>query len=291
MEPGDFEEALDALDGEDGVRGLLVTSAKPVFIVGADITEFTSLFGASKEEIKPFTGANNANLNRLASLPYPSCVAINGFAMGGGLEICLACDFRVMSTAAKVGLPETKLGIYPGWGGTIRLSRLIGADNAIEWIAGGTNNRHEAALKVGAVEVVVEPDRLRDAALDLLAQCIEGKLDWRAKRQEKLEPLQLRSPIEGAMVFTGAKGFVMAKAGPNYPAPIAAQSAIFEGAATTFDAGLEIDAEGRKHLATCVQCRTEVAEFGRLIESRREQLAADEPDWAAQTEMPQLTCV
>ncbi len=63
------------------------------------------------------------NLNRLQNLPYPSCVAINGFAMGGGLEICLACDFRVMSTAAKVGLPETKLGILPGWGGTARLPR------------------------------------------------------------------------------------------------------------------------------------------------------------------------
>ncbi|MCB1732191.1 MAG: enoyl-CoA hydratase/isomerase family protein, partial [Halieaceae bacterium] len=122
--------ALDALEAESGIKGLLVTSAKPVFIVGADITEFTELFGASKEEIKPFTGTNNKNFNRLASLPYPSAVAINGFAMGGGLECCLACDFRVMSTAAKIGLPETKLGILPGWGGTVRLPRIIGVDEA-----------------------------------------------------------------------------------------------------------------------------------------------------------------
>ena len=105
--------ALDALEAEQGLKGLLVTSAKPVFIVGADITEFTSLFGATKDEIKPFTATNNANFNRLQNLPYPSCVAINGFAMGGGLEICLACDFRVMSTAAKIGLPETKLASCP----------------------------------------------------------------------------------------------------------------------------------------------------------------------------------
>ena len=70
---------------------------------------------------------------------------------------------------------------------------LLRENPALEWIAGGTSNRHEAALKVGAVEVVVEPDQLRDAALDLLSQCIEGKIDWRAKRQEKLEysPLQI----------------------------------------------------------------------------------------------------
>jgi 3-hydroxyacyl-CoA dehydrogenase/enoyl-CoA hydratase/3-hydroxybutyryl-CoA epimerase/enoyl-CoA isomerase len=122
---------LDALEAESGIRGLLVTSDKSVFIVGADITEFTSLFGASKEDIKPFTGANNKNFNRIASLPYPSAAAINGFAMGGGLECCLACDFRVMSTVAKIGLPETKLGILPGWGGTVRLPRIIGVDEAV----------------------------------------------------------------------------------------------------------------------------------------------------------------
>ena len=98
--------AMDALEAEQGIKGLLVTSAKAVFIVGADITEFLGLFGSTKEEIKPFTATNNANFNRIASLPYPSAVAINGFAMGGGLEVCLACDFRVMSTVAKIGLPE-----------------------------------------------------------------------------------------------------------------------------------------------------------------------------------------
>ena len=91
---------------------------------------------------------------------------------------------------------------------------------------------------------MVEPDRLRDAALDLLAQCIEGKIDWRAKRQEKLEPLKLRSAIEGAMVFTGAKGFVMAKAGTNYPAPIEAINAMEKVEACTRDDTIPFEIEG-----------------------------------------------
>jgi len=126
-------EALELLDSADDVKGLLVTSAKPVFIVGADITEFVPLFGGKSDiDVSSHLGKNNDNLNLIETFDFPSVVAINGYAMGGGLEICLACDFRVMSSVAKIGLPETKLGIIPGWGGTVRLPRIAGADTAIE---------------------------------------------------------------------------------------------------------------------------------------------------------------
>ena len=174
--------AIDALEAENGLKGLLVSSAKPVFIVGADITEFTAIFGAGADDIAGFTRQNNDNLNRLQNLPYPSCVAINGFAMGGGLEICLACDFRVMSTAAKVGLPETKLGILPGWGGTARLPRMIGVDEAVMWIATGKDQKAEVALKVGAVDAIAAPDQLRAIALSTLARAVAGKLDFETRR-------------------------------------------------------------------------------------------------------------
>ncbi len=166
-----------------------MTSGKPVFIVGADITEFTSLFGATKDEIKPFTGTNNANFNRLQNLPYPSCAVINGVAMGGGLEICLACDFRVMSTAAVIGLPETKLGILPGWGGTVRLPRILGVDEAVMWIATGADKSADDALKAGAVDAVAGPEQLRDVALATLQGGVDGKLDYCIRRQAKSSPL------------------------------------------------------------------------------------------------------
>ncbi len=90
----------------------------------------------------------------------------------------LATDFRVMSEAAKIGLPETKLGILPGWGGCVRLPRLIGADNAIEWIAGGTENRADACLSVGAVDAVVPGESLEAAARDILVRARSGELDY-----------------------------------------------------------------------------------------------------------------
>lgn len=241
--------ALDALEAESGIKGLLVTSAKPVFIVGADITEFTSLFGASKEEIKPFTGTNNANFNRLQNLPYPSCVAINGFAMGGGLEICLACDFRVMSTVAKVGLPETKLGILPGWGGTVRLPRLIGVDEAVMWIATGAEKRADAALKAGAVDAVAPPEKLRDVALATLQGGIDGKLDFQKRREIKSSPLPLND-TEAMMSFFTIKSMVGQQAGKNYPAPVKVVEVIEAARGMGLEDALDVEAEGFAELAT-----------------------------------------
>jgi 3-hydroxyacyl-CoA dehydrogenase/enoyl-CoA hydratase/3-hydroxybutyryl-CoA epimerase/enoyl-CoA isomerase len=241
--------ALDALAAESGIKGLLVTSGKPVFIVGADITEFTSLFGASKEDIKPFTGTNNANFNRLQNLPYPTCVAINGAAMGGGLEICLACDFRVMSTAAVIGLPETKLGILPGWGGTVRLPRIIGVDEAVMWMATGAEKRADDALKAGAVDAVAGPEQLRAVALATLQGGVDGKLGFADRRKAKSSPLPLND-TEAMMAFFTIKSMVAQQAGKNYPAPIKVVDVIEKARGMSLDDALDVEADGFAELAT-----------------------------------------
>lgn len=240
--------ALDAIEAEKGIKGLLVTSGKAVFVVGADITEFVGLFGSSKEEIIPFTAANNANFNRLASLPYPSAVAINGFAMGGGLEVCLACDFRVMSTAAKVGLPETKLGILPAWGGTVRLPRIIGVDEAVMWMATGADKRPADALKAGAVDAVAEPDKLRDVTLATLQNAIDGNLDYEGRREMKHGPLPLND-VEAMMSFFTIKSMVGQQAGKNYPAPIKVVEVIEKAYKMGLDDALQVEAEAFAELA------------------------------------------
>ncbi|WP_426149605.1 fatty acid oxidation complex subunit alpha FadB [Pseudomonas sp. DC3000-4b1] len=239
----ELREAVDALKADASVKGLVVTSGKDVFIVGADITEFVDNFKLPDAELT----AGNLEANRIFSdfedLPFPTVVAINGIALGGGLEMALAADFRVMSTAAKIGLPEVKLGIYPGFGGTVRLPRLIGADNAIEWIASGKEQRPDDALKVRAVDVVVAPEQLRDAALDLVARAANGEIDHLARRKPKLEKLKLNA-IEQMMAFETAKGFVAGQAGPNYPAPVEAIKSIQKAANFGRDKALEIEAAG-----------------------------------------------
>ncbi|HYN40710.1 MAG TPA: fatty acid oxidation complex subunit alpha FadB, partial [Thermoanaerobaculia bacterium] len=149
--------------------------------------------------------------------------------------------FRAASTAAKVGVPETKLGIFPGWGGTVRLSRMCGADNAIEWIATGEQYPAEEGLKIGAIDAVCAPDKLREVALRMLQDAADGKLDWKARRDEKKAPLPLNR-IEAGMVFEGAKAFVGGKAGPNYPSPVAAIEAMQKGAGLGRDEALKIEA-------------------------------------------------
>jgi 3-hydroxyacyl-CoA dehydrogenase/enoyl-CoA hydratase/3-hydroxybutyryl-CoA epimerase/enoyl-CoA isomerase len=211
---------LDAIDQEQNVRGLIVSSAKKdVFIVGADVTEFTKMFDASIEELQGFAAVQNTNFNRLQNLPFPTVAVINGFAMGGGLEVCLACDLRIMSTVAKVGLPETKFGIIPGWGGTVRLPRIIGVDEAVMWMATGKEQSAEAALRVGAVDAIAAPEQLRDVALATLESAMIGKLDTAKRRAAKSSPLQLND-IEAKMTFSTLKSMVAKLSGKNYPAPI-----------------------------------------------------------------------
>src|SRR5699024_2900460 len=153
-------QAAEQLTATSGVKGLLVTSAKSVFIVGADIMEFGARFESSDAEMQAWLTQTNGVFSAIEELDYPTATAINGIALGGGLELCLSTDFRVMSTQAQIGLPETKLRIYPAFGGTVRLPRLIGADNALEWITTGKPRRADAALAVGAVDAVVAPEQL-----------------------------------------------------------------------------------------------------------------------------------
>ena len=147
---------------------MLLTSGKDVFCVGADITEFLAHFKKSEADLTRWILETDAVFSALEDLDAPSVAAISGVGVGGGFELCLSASYRAMSQTAQVGLPETKLGLFPGWGGTVRLSRLCGADTAIEWIAGGEQWSAADALKAGAVDAVVAPGDLREAALGML---------------------------------------------------------------------------------------------------------------------------
>ncbi len=217
----ELKEAITKLGEVDGLKGVFFSSTKQTFIVGADITEFTQMFSVSEEDVYTHILGLNDIFNAIEDLACPTVVAINGLALGGGFELCLSADYRVMAQSAQVGLPEVKLGINPGWGGTFRLPRLIGVDNANEWICSGSHKKSDAALKDGGVDAVVKDDQVGAAALDLLQKCITGEIDYQARREEKTSPVKLNQ-MEMMMAFESAKGVIGAKAGPHYPAPMQA---------------------------------------------------------------------
>src|SRR5690625_6903718 len=109
------------------------------------------------------------------------------------MELCLACDFRIVAPGARLGLPETTLGIIPGWGGTVRLPRLAGADTAVEWIASGRSYNAETALKQGVVDAVVASDQLHAAGLHTLTQCRSSHMSVQPWRDAKTQPLKLNT--------------------------------------------------------------------------------------------------
>ncbi len=238
----ELKQAVTSLEKVDGLQGVVFTSSKDTFIVGADITGFTEMFSHTEEDVYKHILNINDIFNGVEDLPCPTVVAINGIALGGGFELCLSTDYRVMANSAKVGLPEVKLGINPGWGGTFRLPRLIGIDNANEWICGGAQKGAEDALKEGAVDAVVAVEQVTDSAIDLLKKCISGELDYQARRTEKTSPVK-HNAIELMMAFESAKGFIGAKAGPNYPAPMQALKTM--GRAVTLDRAGAIDIEAK----------------------------------------------
>lgn len=237
----ELRRATAEIAGVAGLRGVLVTSAKNVFIVGADITEFGEMFKLPVPDLAAHNARSNEVFNAFEDLPVPTVVALNGFALGGGLEMAMSACYRIMSSEAQVGLPEVKLGLFPGFGGTVRLPRLASPAVAIDWIASGKPSKADAALAAGVVDTVAQPEALRDVALDYLKRAAEGKLDWRARQNAKRSPLA-QSPQDLAKLFDEARAKVAKSSGKHQPAALSAVE-MMERAAGMDRAGA-LDEEG-----------------------------------------------
>lgn len=235
-----LDAALDAIKQDSSIQALVLTSAKSAFIVGADITEFLDIFSQEDSVLLPWINQANVVFNKIEDLPFPTISAINGFALGGGFETVLATDFRIADTTAMLGLPETKLGIMPGFGGTVRLPRLIGADNALEWITTGKDHQPEAALHVGAIDAIVAPENLEVSAIAMLKEALTEKLNWQDRRAKKQAPLNLPK-LEAMMSFATAKGVVFKIAGKHYPAPMTVIDVIEQAASCERTEALKIE--------------------------------------------------
>lgn len=248
----ELAETLEVIKKQKA-RGLLFTSGKPGgFVFGADVTEFLGHFKKTENELSTWIASINDTFNGYEDLPYPKVALVNGFALGGGCEIALTMDYRLASPKAAMGLPETKLGIIPGWGGTVRLPRLIGADHAIEWVTGGKHYKAPEAQKFGAIDGIIEEDKLEEAGLKLLERAINGELDWKSRVTQKKSPLKL-DKIESMMSFDGSKAFVAGVAGPHYPAPVKAVEAMQKAARLDREGALKFEHEA---FAQCAKTKT-----------------------------------
>lgn len=235
----ELREATAELAATEGLKGVLVSSAKNVFIVGADITEFGAMFKLPEAELAAFNARSNEVFNAFEDLNVPTVVEINGFALGGGLEFALAAALRVMSSQAQVGLPEVKLGLFPGFGGTVRLPRVAGASIASDWIGSGKPSNAVGALQAGVVDEIAEPGALREQALALLKKAAAGEIDWRVRQARKLQPM----PTGSAELYAAAKPRIVQSSGKHQPAALSAIE-MMERAAPLGRSGA-LDEEGR----------------------------------------------
>lgn len=148
-----LDKALDDIASDNSVRAVVITGEGRAFVAGADIKEMMDMDPKRAEE---FASLGQGVLNKIETLPVPVIAAVNGYALGGGTELAMACDIRIASEAARFGQPEVNLGVIPGFGGTQRLPRLIGAGKAKELIYTGDIISAEEALRIGLVQRVVE---------------------------------------------------------------------------------------------------------------------------------------
>lgn len=178
----DLDTAVDEINSNPGIRSAIITGAGPkAFVAGADITEFG---GLGKEEAMALAKRGQDIFFKIEHSKKPIIAAVNGFALGGGCELAMACHFRIAGEQAKFGQPEVNLGLIPGYGGTQRLTQLIGKGRAIELLISGGIIDAAAALQYGLVNYVVPAEELLDKARTLLqtintkapiaiAKCIE----------------------------------------------------------------------------------------------------------------------
>ncbi|WP_455393056.1 enoyl-CoA hydratase-related protein, partial [[Eubacterium] cellulosolvens] len=160
----DLEEAVENFEHDDEVRALILTGSGNAFVAGADIKE---MMGQTLEESREYTKYGQEVFSKIQKMGKPVIAAVNGFALGGGCELALACDIIIASEAAKFGLPEVSLGIHPGFGGTQRLPRLIGKARAKELIFTGNHYSAHEAQTMGLVNKVVPPSELLDEAKNM----------------------------------------------------------------------------------------------------------------------------
>jgi 3-hydroxyacyl-CoA dehydrogenase / enoyl-CoA hydratase / 3-hydroxybutyryl-CoA epimerase len=241
----ELDRTLDAIRSMTEIEKILVVSGKEsIFIAGADISQFENVPGAGQAE--EFVRRGQNIFRKLAGLPQTSIAVIHGGCFGGGTELALNCDFRLMTDWEKssIGLPEVRLGIIPAWTGTTLLPRIVGIPAALDMILTGRNIKAKRAKRLGLVDDVI-PVNTRLEAAKIFASRQKGK---REKRQERI--YLEKNPLARRIVFGKARDGVREKTGGHYPAPFRAIDVMETGFDQGIEAGFRAEARAAAELIT-----------------------------------------
>ncbi|MDK9781648.1 fatty acid oxidation complex subunit alpha FadJ [Vibrio sp. B172a] len=270
----EMKEIFAQLKDTSGVKGMIIHSLKPDnFVAGADVRMLEACTTASEAEALAKQGQEL--FQQLSDLPYPVVAAIHGPCLGGGLELALACDYRVCTDSDKtrLGLPEVQLGLLPGSGGTQRLPRLIGLLPSLDLILTGKQLRAKKAKKLGVVDACVPETIL----LDVAEQLIEKGKNKGNKKQSTKEKLMSGSGLGRKFVFEQAAKKTNEKTRGNYPATVAILEVIQHGLEKGFAQGQELEAKRFGELVMSSESKALRSIFFATTEMKKENGAEAEP--------------
>lgn len=255
----ELHTALSFLENSP-LNGLIVTSDQSIFLAGGDINEFLDRFNQSTEKIQTEINSYHQALDRIESLPYPTLCAINGAAIGGGIEVALACDYRLAVCDAKLGSPEVSLGLIPGAGATVRLPRIVGIENSLHWVGDGQTVAADQC-NIGLLdEICFSQSELSERATSKLQEVMKTPADWQKRRQIKQQAVSKQPPVA---VYRQAQQRLadLYPNDPSLPARQAAIEAIAESANSTQAIALAIESLHLIQMSQTDSCRELIAAF------------------------------
>ena len=262
----DFAKLMDAIENDTEIKAAVLYSQKPdCWIAGADIKEFMAM--QDSEEAESLSRNGNKLLLRLENLKKPVIAAINGATLGGGLEVAMACHYRIASTDKKTvfGLPEVKLGLLPGGGGTQRSVKLVGLRNALDMLLTGKNVYPYKAKKIGLIDELIHKEGLLQAAIKIAQNGFKRK----TRKKGMLDKVLEGTGFGRNFVLKKARQTVKAKTRGNYPAPLKILDCVEIGLENGFKAGLEAESAGFAYLHSTAACKNLIGLFLAMQDNKK----------------------
>jgi 3-hydroxyacyl-CoA dehydrogenase/enoyl-CoA hydratase/3-hydroxybutyryl-CoA epimerase len=266
----EFASIVERLESDRELKRVVIASGKPsIFIAGADVSEFSK--ATTEAQAAEYTRFGQQTFHRFSRLPQVTVAAINGACLGGGTELALSCDYRILSDSPRstIGLPEVKLGIFPAWGGTTKLPRLIGLPAALDIILNGRSLDPRRARKAGLVDEVVAPSILIETAKSYAGK-MEGKRSGRGRTRAWIEG----NPLARRIIFSKARKSVLDQTHGHYPAPLAAIDVMAVGLAGGVERGLAAEVERAAKLIMGDVAQNLVRVFFMMEESKKDRTGA-----------------